>query len=108
MANDSQTSRRRVWQVVASPKDVSDARRFGDVLPPIFDLRVTSPHDANALCNRMKTHVLPFMTREDLVLTVGPQIMVLTVACVAMKKFGRANFLVWDSHAREYVERYVE
>jgi hypothetical protein len=102
------SQKNNVWQAWPCTEDVSDAERFGRLLQPIFDPRKVSPHDVARMQDVIRSEVLPFACLDDHILTVGPQMVVLTLAITWTLHFGKSPLvLVWDRPERRYVSKYL-
>lgn len=92
---------RRIWTVNETPFDTSSAGRHGELLKPIYS-RGLSPYDVDRQCRIIRDEVIPFAESGDLILTIGPQVMVAVLVAQWREHFGRVNFLVWDKCTRGY------
>jgi hypothetical protein len=95
----------KVWQTRQDEHDTSDAKKWGELQSPIFP-RAVSPLDMQLQERIIREIVMPNARWDDYVLTVGPQIMVVTLSSILMQQFGVVNLLVWDRR-RGYVFKYI-
>jgi hypothetical protein len=87
-------------------RDVQPAEEHGTLMRPIFD-RSVSPFDVGKQQEVIRESVLPYAKVTDLVLTVGPQVMVVVLSCLFVTEFGQVNLLVWDHNRKRYVVKFV-
>lgn len=99
---------KKIWLVRDPGKevDLTRAHSHGELMKPVFDSRV-SPYDLHRQEEIIRTEVVPFSSAADCILTVGPQVMVATLAALWMEEHGCVRFLLWNRWRDCYIERYI-
>jgi hypothetical protein len=97
----------KIWLVRESKDyDTSPARRHGELCAPIYSRRV-SPYNFCEQERIIMEEVLPAASRDDFILTCGPQVMVGVLASVFMREHRQVRFLIWHRWDKCYVERCI-
>lgn len=73
----------------------------------IFDRQVC-PLDVGTQIRIIDNEVLPHASENDLILTVGPMIMMGVLNSRWLSKFDRIQYLVWDASRRRYMVRWCK
>lgn len=95
-----------IWSVrEPTHVDIQSAKKFGTVCH-IFH-RSVSPLDLPKQTKIILKDVIPHASKDDLILTVGPQIMFGNLVALWVQNFGQVHFLVWNSSRRHYEKRWV-
>ena len=97
---------RTIW-LVTQPRfdDISAAETFGK-LYPVFNKNVC-PLDVKLQKTIIEEEVKPIATTNDLVIIVGPSIMVVTLVSWFTRTFGQAHILAYDRNTGRYFESVI-
>lgn len=97
---------RNIWLVRETRHNLSTAQTFGQI--NIIYAKDVSPVDLNKQLEIIENSVFPAASPHDLILTLGPTLMVSTLVAHWVKRFDAIRFLAYDTNTSNYVEKSVK